>query len=45
VVPTCSMRSSQPQIDDTDGDGYCKIDDCNEMDRSINAAASDTSLD
>ncbi len=45
VVPTCSMRSSQPQIDDKDGDGYCKIDDCNEMDRSINAAASDSSVD
>jgi hypothetical protein len=40
-VPTCAMASSQPQIDDKDGDGYCKLQDCNENDKSVNAAASE----
>ena len=41
TVPTCAMISSQPQIDDVDGDGYCKAYDCNEKDKTINAAAYD----
>ena len=45
-VPTCDDAvSMQPQIDDMDGDGYCKLDDCNEKDRKINAAARDSSGD
>ena len=39
------MASSQPQIDDVDGDGYCKLQDCNENDKSVNAAARDVPND
>jgi hypothetical protein len=44
-VPTCAMASSQPQIDDVDQDGYCKLQDCNENDKGVNAAARDIPRD
>jgi hypothetical protein len=40
-VPTCAMVSSNPQVDDADGDGYCKMYDCNEADKTIHAGARD----
>jgi hypothetical protein len=40
-VPTCSMVSAQPQTDDADGDGYCRLQDCNENDKAVNASARD----
>jgi hypothetical protein len=44
-VPTCTWVSTQPQIDDKDRDGYCLVQDCNENDRSVNAAAVDVPRD
>ena len=41
AVPTCDEVSSQPKIDDRDGDGYCKAQDCNEDNKQINATAFD----
>jgi hypothetical protein len=41
-VPTCAELSTQPMVDDKDGDGYCKASDCNENDKTINRAAKDT---
>ncbi len=45
AVPTCQMVSISPLVDDADGDGYCKAQDCNENDKTINAAAVDVPRD
>jgi hypothetical protein len=45
AVPTCAMLSSQPQIEDKDGDGYCLASDCNENDKTINASMRDVPND
>jgi hypothetical protein len=37
-VASCATLSSQPQVDDKDGDGYCLANDCNENDKTINAS-------
>ena len=36
-VPTCDELSTQPEIDDVDGDGYCLAYDCDETNPDINA--------
>ena len=38
-VPTCDEVSKQPMVDDTDGDGYCLAQDCNENDPEVNVSA------
>lgn len=45
TVPTCDEVSQQPKIDDADGDMYCKMQDCNENDAKINAAAREVAGD
>ena len=44
-TPRCGDVSSQPTVDDKDGDGYCKAQDCNEMDAKINVTAIDVPND
>lgn len=42
-IPTCDELSSEPEVDDADGDGYCLEYDCDETNPDINAALTGSS--